>query len=307
MMMFGGETNTHKYQEETFDDDLESRLKDIFETEVTPTEKLDNTKTVEKTNEDIVVESTSNIKEEIIGEILENAEDITNNLKNLDVNEQLQIILKMMGDELQKDEQLLEKIRQEYCYATTVVYKIMTLLGFSKEKASTFSKWYINNVFIAKNNIAWSTITSTFEFMWNWKGLLVVTISQVWFYMWVKGGGIGRYMIPWMKDAQDFINFVEAGQTFFGGLGITALHYLNKLLPEKWAIETVIDYLKASQNMVFDAKKYIYTGLTRDTLFVVWWMMIPFLGIAVFMWIIYVFYGLTSSVDEIENFCASQN
>lgn len=313
--MYGGTADENVFLT-LIDDEL---LKDPDE----PLTKLDmilddETNVEPQTNVDIKLMShiesssrkiTGDEKDQIMDEIFVNTEDVKESIKNLSIEDQLQVILNMMGDNIKNDSKLAERVRNEYCYTQSVFYKIFTLLGFSDEQSSTFSKWYIQNTYILGNSIEWNTIKATFSFVWNWKGLLGMLLGSMWVYSMRMAGALDP-IHQFLADNNQTYGWIKATISaqiglVVKGVGVidSSIEYINENLGEWINLNSIVEFLNAKMDNIVDLEKYVNSELDGDVLLLSSWAVIGFLGISIFIWGMYVLSNVWESTSEIEKFC----
>ena len=287
-----------------------------------PNAENPNEEDQQKTVDAAKVKQTNNTQDtQVLYDTIMNSVDSANSeFKSMEVNKQLETLLNLMGSQIKENTALANKVRNEYCYAETVFYKILTFVGISEENAKTFSKWYIETAYIGRTSVTWRLISNTFSFMYNWKGLLAVVVGNIWLYNWIDQGGL-EFIHDFLANNENTIQYIKwLAETTIGVGGkaiewgawlanpvLSQLGSINSMISSRIDLSSIRDFLVGKLDQLDNLQDYIAGGgFDADVLNVSFWTMITFAGLAVFIWAIYMLYDLVygSLETNVSEFCA---
>lgn len=318
LIMHGGATQKHNDVSNILDDVLNIDDNDSLKL-IENLPSLDNPKQQMTMTKQEGQQLTNDEKNEIASELEFNVEQVKEGIKHLSVEDQLETLLNMMNKQLRKDGDMANQLRKDYCYSQTTFYKMLILFGYNEDDSSLFSEWYVKSAFMIGGTTEWTTIKSTFSFMRNWKGLLSLILFNVWMYtraMYAASGsntgglGLIRQFLADNNGTIGTIKVMLSGQVGMVGKVIEYTGYAVDAISENLAnwlnLDVINAYLGSMVNTIDNTEDYFLNHYGYDVIVLSFWGVIGFLGVAVFIWSIYVFSAMLKEVSEVEQFCAEE-
>ncbi len=307
MIIYGGATEKPQYKPRITEDFI--TLDDIEKYSKETNNEVDDEQPIEEEVKQITEEKqqlTEDQKEQLIRQMSGDSEYLKKQLSQLSVEGQLEMLLDIYHTNQMDDPKFLQKIQKEYCFAESVLYKLCTLIGLSDDVSKTFSKAYLETKLAVQDTTAYKALSSTFEFIKQWSGLLVIVLFE-----WIMFAIVSN-TLEFMRDVlsensalvEAITSHIDSG-VGWAKTGLNAAGWVGSKLPGfTWALDGLSALLTNSLNYWGQFQKMLENRLLIDGFaYYSGYVLLATCGVVLLLWAMYLLYGVFSEVNEITRFC----
>lgn len=238
----------------------------------------------------------------ILEHILQDSEYLKQYLSKMSPEEQLKMMLEMYNDKQYNDPVFLLKLQDHYCFASTILYKMLVFIGISESTANAFSRDYMDYKLSLQESGLYKQLMGTYSFLNDWLSVLVLIVFEWFIYIYINGWlkQLTRFFSEHTSIITDITNLFSS----FGAAFNEIISKINKNLTDL----SLVSWLTSFVEMTFNSWDEVRIGLTTGDIYInfkYYGLLVLMLtgGVAIVIWAFYIITATLSESDEITKFC----
>lgn len=241
-------------------------------------------------------------KEKLMKHMIKDTEYLIDNLKDLPPEDQMRVLINLYHENESKNPKILKKIREQYCFMETMLYRLLIKINVSPEKAKSFSKRYVQ---LKSSGTTGKIFKSFSDFFEKGKALkyLVLLIFEWISYLAIHKGLtlISDFLIAY-GSIIPYINKFFSGVSgiivyLISFINDTTAKYLSK------AINYIINLWAGEGGIISNLESNGYIDSLGSIFFYIFMLTG---GLAMITWAYYLISSIMSEYDDIVKFCSGE-